>query len=191
MKYMDDINDFSDEALVQQSIIDVIKKTNKSVFNKSKQERELEGMGSTLVLALFQQPHTIHIANVGDSRAYLLRNGSLTLLTEDHSITASMTRDGTITESEAEDHPFKHHLTRSIGTAQKVEAFTDFFYVKPHDKILLCSDGLWDVLSDEEIRDSLKMNCPPEETCKNLINIAKKRKSKDNISSIVLSVSTP
>lgn len=195
MKCIDDINDLefnesSNETKIQQTIDDAIKKTNESVFNKSRQQSNLQGMGTTLVLALFQQPNTIHIANVGDSRAYLLRNNTLELLTEDHSITASMARDGTITELEAENHPFRHHLTRSIGTSEKVEAFTDFFQVKPNDKILLCSDGLWDVLSDEEICDSLKMNCPPEETCKNLINKAKKRKSKDNISSIVLSVST-
>ncbi|HMA83290.1 MAG TPA: protein phosphatase 2C domain-containing protein, partial [Candidatus Thermoplasmatota archaeon] len=126
----------TDDVQIEQFILDVISKTNETVYKESLHNRRLEGMGTTLVLAFFQKPETMHIANVGDSRAYLLRKGSLQLLTEDHSVTASLLRDGTITKIEAETHPYRHHLTRSIGTSNEIQPFTTFFNVSSGDKLL-------------------------------------------------------
>jgi len=175
-----------DELQIQQRVHDAINSTNNTVFKKSLQKIAYEGMGTTLVLALFQKPNTIHIANVGDSRAYLFRNDKLKLLTKDHSITATMVRNGVITKVEAETHPFRHQLTRSIGTSNRIEAFTNFFHVFPDDKILLCSDGLWDALKDEEITEILQRHTSPKKICEDLIAKANERKSKDNISSLVI-----
>lgn len=184
-----EFNKNSDEIQVQQIIHDAIVKTNETVFKKSLQKIEFKGMGTTLVLALFQKPNTIHIANVGDSRAYLFRNGKLKMLTEDHSITATMLRDGIITKFEAKKHPYCHHLTRSIGTSNNIKAFTSFFNIIPGDIILLCSDGLWDVLSDKEITGLLQKHTSPKKICEDLIARANELNSSDNISSIVIMVS--
>lgn len=191
IKTLDDskINKYADEMHVQKIISDAIKKTNETVFNEALKDKDFEGMGTTLVLALFQKPHTMHIANVGDSRAYLLRNEQLNLLTEDHSITATMVREGTISQNEANKHPYRHHLTRSIGTTNQVEVFTNFFHVFPEDKILLCTDGLWDVLADEKIKELLQKHSNPEKICNTLLFEAKKLQSNDNISSIAITVS--
>jgi len=184
-----EFNKNSDEIQVQQIIHDAIVKTNETVFKKSLQKIEFKGMGTTLVLALFQKPNTIHVANVGDSRAYLFRNGKLEMLTEDHSVTATMLRDGIITKSEAKKHHYRHHLTRSIGTSNNTKVFTSFFNIIPGDKILLCSDGLWDVLSDKEITGLLQKHTSPKKICEDLIAKANEMDSSDNISSIVIMVS--
>jgi protein phosphatase len=183
-----EFDEHTDEKKVQQIINDAVIKTNENVFKKSLQNKEFEGMGTTLVLALFQQPETIHIANVGDSRAYLLRNGKLEIITEDHSVVAAMLRDGIITKSEAKTHPFRHQLSRSIGTSKNINTFANFFKVIPEDKILLCSDGLWDVLSDEEIKNILQNHVSPKKICEDFIRKANEYNSPDNISCIVLMV---
>jgi len=174
---------------IQKIICDAINKTNEFVFEKSQTNPKLNGMGTTIVLASFQRPNIMHIANVGDSRAYLLRNNILTILTEDHSVTATMLRNGTITPTEAKIHPYRHHLTKSIGTSDKVKAYTYFFTLAPEDKILLCSDGLWNVLSDKKIVELLQKQISPEKICKKLIDKANDLQSMDNISSIVITVS--
>jgi len=179
-------NKQNNEIQHQQLIKDAISKTNEIVFKKSNQKIEYNGMGTTLVLALYQKPNTIHIANVGDSRAYLLRKGKLDLLTQDHSVTGSMLREGIITKLEVDNHPYRHHITRSIGTSKNIEAYASFFNVFPEDIILLCSDGLWEVISDEEIIISLQKNNSLKKICENLKAKAIEQKSSDNISSIVL-----
>lgn len=191
--FFDAINEKSIESnkefQVQEIIQDSIIKTNETVYQESLHNRRLEGMGTTLVLAFFQKPETMHIANVGDSRAYLLRKGSLQLLTEDHSVTASLLRDGTITKIEAETHPYRHHLTRSIGTSNEIQPYSTYFNLVPGDKLLLCSDGLWNVLSDEELITLLQKNDDSKKICNLLIKRANELQSKDNVSSIVISIS--
>lgn len=182
-------NDLQDELYLKQIIQENISKTNEIIFEKSVDHIEYKGMGTTLVLALFQTPNTIHIANVGDSRAYLFRDNSLDLLTEDHTVTAAMLRDKTITASEVETHPYRHHLTRSMGTSKTINAFSSFFQIVPNDRILLCSDGLWNVLSEKEIIDSFQKHSHSERICNDLIKKAKEKQSKDNISCIVIKVS--
>lgn len=175
-------------AKIQEIIHDSIIKTNETVYQESVNNRRLEGMGTTIVLAFFQKPETMHIANVGDSRAYLLRDDTLNLLTEDHSVTASLLRDGTISKVEAKTHPYRHHLTRSIGTSNKIKPFTTFFNVSIGDKLLLCSDGLWNVLSDKDIIALLQKNVTSKKICNLLTKRANELQSKDNVSSIVIGI---
>jgi len=178
-----------DDKNYQEIIKNAINKTNEIVYKESLKKNELNGMGTTIVLALYQKPNIIHIANVGDSRAYLFRNGKLDLLTRDHSVTASMLRDGTIKKEEAYNHPYRHHLTQSIGTNDKLNVYTNFIEIIPEDKILLCSDGLWDVLTDKQIVDIIKKNNSPKKICQDLISQANNLKSQDNISSIIINIS--
>lgn len=177
------------ELQIQKNIIEGIKQTNQLIYQSSTQKTAWNGMGTTIVLAFFQKPNTIHIANVGDSRADLIRNGKLKRITEDHSITASLVRDGTITPTEAKTHPYRHHLTRSMGTSNTVKPYITHFQIRPNDKILLCSDGLWDVLSEKEINDVIQHNPDPKTSCKTLIKKAKKKQSTDNISCLIITIS--
>jgi len=192
MKFIISINqqifDKNNIINVQKIIQDAIIKTNEIIFKKSIQNIEFNGMGTTLVLASYQKPNTFHIANVGDSRAYLFRKGKLELLTQDHTIPQSMLRNGTITKEEVDNHPYRHCLTRSIGTSSKVRVYCNYFKVFPEDKILLCSDGLWDVLSEEQIVFLLKKNTSTRNICKNLVKKANEQKSNDNITSILIRV---
>lgn len=179
---------FQNALHVQQIIQEAIDKTNQTLFEKSSESIEFKGMGTTLVLALFQEPDTMHIANVGDSRAYLFRDETIELLTEDHTVTAAMVRDKMITSNEAKTHPYRHHLTRSVGTSNDLKAFSHSFQLDIEDRILLCSDGLYNVLSKGDIIDSLQKNTDPKTICKDLIAKANKKESKDNISCIVIIV---
>lgn len=178
----------SDNNKIQDAIKHSIIKTNELVYQQSLNDQRLEGMGTTIVLAFFKKPGTMHIANVGDSRAYLLRDDKLKLLTEDHSVTASLLRDGTISKVEAKTHPYRHHLTRSIGTSNEIQPFATFFNVSPGDKLLLCSDGLWNVLSDEDIIALLQKNVDSKKICYLLTKRANELQSKDNVSSIVIDI---
>ena len=177
-----------DTELMQQLVLETIHQTNELIYHESTLYREFEGMGTTVVLTFFQPPNTMHIANVGDSRAYLFRMKKLEMLTEDHTVTASMLRDGTIKASEAKHHPYQHYLSQSIGTSKNVKPFSSFFHLLPDDTILLCTDGLWNALSDDEITKILQKQPVPKKACRALINAALDHNSQDNISCILIQV---
>ncbi len=141
-----------------------------------------------VVLALFQPPHTIHIANVGDSKAYLFRNNNLHILTEDHSVTATMIREKIITIEDALHHPYQSHLTHSIGTNQNDFFFYDNIKLNDKDLLLLCSDGLWNMISNHDIINILKGNENSEIKCQQLINRANELGGNDNITTIIINI---
>jgi len=174
---------------IERYIQEAIQKTNDTVLKESRQHVAYQGMGTTLVLAIYQPPHTIHIANIGDSRGYLYRKDRLTQLTQDHSVTAKLLRNGTITQTEAKKHPYRHHLSQSIGTSENIHPYINAIIVQEGDSLLLCSDGLWNVLSDDEIKKTLQTKKSPKITCNQLIEKAKAFDSKDNISSIIINIS--
>jgi protein phosphatase len=122
---------------------------NHAVYEASQEDVEYEGMGTTMV-ACTLQGDTLYVANIGDSRLYLLRD-ELEQITTDHSLVEEMVKNGNITESEARIHPQKNIITRALGIDTQVQA--DYFelQVKPSDVILLCSDGLTNMLEDDVI----------------------------------------
>jgi len=185
-----DFEEITDEIDVQEMIHTAIIKTNDIIYKESLQKIEYNGMGTTLVLALFQRPNKIHIANIGDSRAYRIRNEMIELLTQDHTITANLLRDGTITQIEAKNHPYRHYLSQSIGTSKDIKAYTKSVSIRSGDIILLCSDGLWNVLTNEEMITIFKKYSSAKKICKALIARAKELHSIDNISCIVITIST-
>ncbi len=187
--YKKDKFEMYDKHQVEQILLDTIIKVNKKVYQKSMGDVHLQGMGTTIVVALHQKPNVIHIANVGDSRAYLFRKDHLKLLSEDHSVTGSLLKNGTITQNEARNHPYRHHLTRSIGNSDKVYPFTHYIKIKSGDKILLCSDGLWNVLSTIDMVDTLQKDYSCKQMCLELNKKAIELHSEDNITSIVIIVS--
>ena len=186
--YKKDKLEMYDKHQVEQILLDTITKVNKKVYQKSMEDVHLRGMGTTLVVALHQKPNVIYIANVGDSRAYLFRKDHLKLLSEDHSVTGGLLQNGTITSNEAKNHPYRHHLTRSIGNSEKVFPFTRFINVESGDKILLCSDGLWNVLLANDMIDTLQKDYSCKQMCQELNKKANELQSEDNITSIVIIV---
>lgn len=148
---------------------------------------ECKGMGTTVVAAVFTARH-VHIAHMGDSRAYLLRGGRMRRLTEDHSIVALLLRQGEITPQEAESHPARGRLSRFAGMEGDVPAVTITIDLEAGDRILLCTDGVWGGLSDAKIREILVQDNTPEVTCGNLIEAGKEAGGQDNLTAVVVDV---
>ncbi|MCB9713897.1 MAG: cyclic nucleotide-binding domain-containing protein [Myxococcales bacterium] len=159
------------------------------IFQKARREPEKRGMGTTLVVLLFIGARGF-IAYVGDSRIYLLRGGIVYQLTEDHSLRNELIRMGKITADEFESSPYanlKNAMTRAVGVYESVEVDTLDFDVIPGDSFLLCSDGLYEYLSDDDIANAIGL---PEirDVPGLLIDVANKRGGKDNITAVVVQV---
>jgi protein phosphatase len=174
------INDLSNEML------NAINEANNSVFEKSKEKKEYRKMGSTLVLALWSEPDNLFVANVGDARAYIFRKNNLELISKDHSVVRNMINKGEITVENARKHPYRNMITQAIGLEPEIKPYSTKKRIKDGDIILLCSDGLWDMLTDEEIKKYLSKNLEPKELCKKLINAANNAGGVDNITVLVL-----
>lgn len=172
-------------ALIKESVLRV----NAEILGKSRENILLKGMGTTVVLALLDNAK-FHIANVGDSRAYLIRNNKIKQLTEDHSKVAELVKWGIITKEEARVHPERNILTRALGMA-KVDADIKTINIKVGDYMLLCTDGLTDMLMDEEIRGIIvSPDGSLDEKCRKLINQANAKGGRDNITAVLISWSS-
>jgi len=145
-------------------------------------------MGTTLVTALVYRDSDAFVANVGDSRGYLLRGGSLQQVTRDHSLVAYLVQMGELTREQARTHPSGNILVRSVGSTDDVEI--DVFHVplQRDDALLLCSDGLWSELPDEEIQEIIVGNPDPKKACEALVARANEAGGKDNITCVVVVV---
>lgn len=160
---------------------------NEAIFMKACQDSDCLGMGTTLVAALISGKEA-YLINIGDSRAYHISQGRITQITRDHSLVADMIMRGDITAQEARIHPGKNLITRAVGTETDVES--DFFVEKlaSGDIILLCSDGLTNVLTDEEILDKLYEASAADEACRLLLKLAKARGAPDNVTAVIVEI---
>ena len=158
---------------------------NEEILEKSTEDPNYEGMGTTLVACTIAG-NLIKVANVGDSRLYLLREHKITQITEDHSLVQEMVRLGKIDLENARNHPKKNIITKAVGVMPEVEA--DYFDVplQKGDEILLCSDGLSNMLEDEEIRMIMETARDITEQAEALVRAANNNGGKDNISVIVI-----
>ncbi|MBZ5571472.1 MAG: Stp1/IreP family PP2C-type Ser/Thr phosphatase [Acidobacteriia bacterium] len=152
------------------------------------QHPELRGMGTTATAVVVLAKH-LYYAHIGDSRLYLLRGGETARVTHDHSYVSRLVENGTITEEEAEVHPQRHVLTAALGVGLEVspDAPENPVDLKSGDALVLCSDGLWGMLSEAEIREGVT-NRGAEEACRALVALAKKRGGPDNITVLLLRV---
>jgi protein phosphatase len=165
-----------------------VNEANTRVYETQMQKSEYRGMGSTLTVLAFSDSR-YHIAQVGDSRAYLLRNGTFNQLTRDHSVVWPLYENGILTKEDISRHPQKNLITRSIGTYPQVEADLQDDSVKEGDRFLLCSDGLTDVLSDPEIAKILSMDGKSaQDLTELLIDAANDAGGPDNITAIVVQI---
>ena len=160
---------------------------NHRIFEESAVNTELTGMGSTMVAAMIADGEAT-ISNVGDSRAYLIRNGDLRQLTHDHSWKAEQLRFNNMSEEDIEQSPFKHTITRSLGFQSDVEI--DIFQIKLQDKdyLLLCSDGLYESLTDDLTVKIFQSKKKPEKITQKLVKAANQRSGHDNITAVVAQV---
>ena len=154
-----------------------------------KHSEEAADMGSTLTLAVVEGARAT-VAHVGDSRAYLWREGELQQLTDDHSVPGALLRQGKITPAEARDHPHRHVLYRCVGLKPGLEV--DIFpplALRPGDALLLCSDGLWDMLgSTERLASFLTPQTSPSDTCQRMVDAANEAGGEDNITVVLVRV---
>jgi len=184
--------DFSGDELESETIEDKINQSIQNAHNAivelSEQNPGLQGMGTTIVLTYWQSPNLLYVANIGDSRAYLLCNQKLELLTQDHSIVAQLVQQGKITPEEARVHRSRNIVTQSIGIELGMGCYQRHLVLKEGDTIILCSDGLWDMLPDRIIEEIALKENTAQELCYSLIEAAKKAGGKDNITVIVILV---
>jgi len=163
-----------------------IKLAGKRIFEKADSDMSLHGMGTTVVSTLFRDGKA-YIANVGDSRCYRIRNDEINQITKDHSLVAEQMRAGILSPDDARIQRFKNIITRSVGFQEEVDADVEIRVAKESDIYLLCSDGLSNMLSDEEIRDVIISN-EIEYACNRLIDLANERGGEDNITLILMKV---
>lgn len=168
------------------SLVTQVEEANRAVFERSQADRNVAGMGTTLTAALVDGGQ-VQLAHVGDSRAYLFRNHDLTLLTEDHTLVHRMVIAGEITEAEAEVHPHRSILTRALGVDGRVQVDESSVEVAPGDRILLCTDGLTGMASEEQIRTILDSTPGDAQgAVERLITAANRAGGVDNITAVVL-----
>ncbi|MDF2485931.1 MAG: hypothetical protein K0R46_2099 [Herbinix sp.] len=163
-----------------------IRETNIALRNKAQEQTELEGMGTTLVTATIFDKE-MYVANVGDSRLYVIGK-EIKQVTEDHSLVEAMVKTGELNRCEARVHPNKNIITRAIGANITVEP--DFFEVNLEvgDTVLMCSDGLTNMLEDETIERIIRENEDPEVAAETLVKCANENGGKDNIAIIIIKV---
>jgi serine/threonine protein phosphatase PrpC len=176
--------------LVEDQLINAIKQANKGIISYGERQPSARGLGCTVTTALLQDDRA-YIANVGNSRTYLLRNGELKALTKDHSLVAKLVEAKQIEPEEVYAHPQRHDLYRSLGAGHKtveVDVFQE--PMQAGDTLLLCSDGLWEMVRDQEIKKVLSEESDPQKICNKLIAMANENGGEDNITAIVVQVST-
>lgn len=162
---------------------EAIEFSNKKIYNLSQTKDSLRGMGTTITACLISGGK-MAVANVGDSRCYISNNNSIRQITKDHSLVQELLDAGTITEEEAYVHPNKNIITRALGTYHTVEADTCLIDLKDVHKVMLCTDGLSNSLTDEEMYDIIANNSS-EAACYKLVELSKQRGGRDNITVII------
>lgn len=173
------------DAESKQEIMRICCRTaNTRVYELSQSNPEYHGMGTTLVAALILS-HEIYVVNVGDSRCYIWSENKLTQITSDHSLVQALVDCGDITREEARTHPKKNLITRALGIDDSIRC--DVFRTDRNtgDKLLLCSDGLSNVVTDEVMQKELELLVSPEDTARTLLSLAVEQGAPDNVTVIL------
>ena len=170
-----------DGASGEQRVAALIEEANRRVFRRASEDREASGMGTTMTVALVEEDQ-VAIGHVGDSRAYLIRDGRLEQLTDDHSLVAELVRSGKLTPEEAEIHPQRSVITRAVGTEPDVDVDTFSIEGTAGDLFLICSDGLTDMVDEATILEAVEGNRNDlKAAAKALVNAANRGGGEDNI----------
>lgn len=176
---------WENETAATDDLKQAILRANRRIRGMAASDRKLNGMGTTLV-ALLQDGDMVHVANVGDSRGYLLRQGELSQVTVDHSLVQELVDDGRLSPEDAERHPQRSVITRALGIDPEVEFDLFTYKLQVGDRLLLCSDGLSDVVEPTQIRNVLLRVRSPQKAARQLITVANEQGGPDNITVIVV-----
>lgn len=188
-RWKDGLPDFEDREAVQEWLVDAVANANQSVFTAASQDESVQNMGTTIVAAVQTEANTLQIAHVGDSRAYLIRDGVTTVLTQDHSVVMEMVLKGQLTPEQFKNSPFRHYLTRCVGHSGKVEIDRTPVELHPDDLIILSTDGLSAVLDEEAIFNELKGLDTPKEICEALLKSTLDGGAPDNVTIVAVKYS--
>jgi PPM family protein phosphatase len=176
---------FQDADAAIEALRNAVVEANETVSKLADDRPEYRGMGTTLTVAMVEG-RRVHIAHVGDSRAYLLREGQLEQITDDHTLVQHLVNEGQISRQEAQTHPQRSIITRAIGVSPDVEVDTMTFDLRTGDQLLLCSDGLTGVVADQELAERLVAEDDAEETVQDLVDRANAGGGPDNITVVLL-----
>lgn len=180
-------NQDMDQDRLDQMLYSAVKLTNFTVHDQAQQFEDFTGMGTTLVAVLVHGKQ-VSIVNVGDSRTYAINGKGVVQLTEDHSLVQLMVRNGELTREQARTYPGKNLITRAIGTEPVVEP--DIFHYKADrgDYLLLCTDGLSNVIDEQEMLFEVIHGDDQQQCCQNLLDIAKSRGAPDNVTCALICI---
>jgi PPM family protein phosphatase len=178
---------FPDASEAVAALREAVVAANAQVSKMAADEPSYRGMGTTLTATMIEG-RRVHIAHVGDSRAYLLRGGHFSQLTDDHTLVQHLVDEGQITREEAATHPQRSIITRAIGVSREVDVDSMSLDLEPGDQLLLCSDGLTGVVEDEVIESELTPEVDPEEALDRLVERANAAGGPDNITIVILRV---
>ncbi len=169
------------ESEMKQSLL----AANQKILEMAEENEAYRGMGCTVVTALIFED-ALHLCHVGDARAYVCSAAGIQLLTTDHSKVMSLVEAGQMTLEEARTSPLKSELSQAIGSPVPIAPDYTYYLLKDMDKVLLCSDGLWDMLSDEEIYEIVRHKKPAKTLCEELVTMANDAGGHDNITVVVI-----
>ena len=176
---------WENETAATDDLKQAILRANRRIREMAAGDRKLLGMGTTLV-ALLEDGDMVHVANVGDSRGYLLRQGELSQVTVDHSLVQELVDDGRLSPEDAERHPQRSVITRALGIDPEVEFDLFTYKLQIGDRLLLCSDGLSDVVEPSQIRNVLLRVRNSHQAARKLVTVANEQGGPDNITVIVV-----
>ena len=161
-----------------------VREANGRLYRQQLEDQSLSGMGTTLTV-LWMSDHFAYIGHVGDSRVYLIRDGQFRQVTEDHSLVAELYRLGQLTREQAANHPMRNVITRAVGTEEQIEVDLMIEERRKGDLWLICSDGLYGMVSDEQIEAVLSAHTP-KKAADLLLEMAMQAGGRDNISLVIL-----
>jgi len=193
--YRESMDASADETSVNGEEVDVIRRrlvqaiqaANSAVFEAASENEIYHGMGTTIVSGYFTGDG-VYIAHIGDSRAYRLRDGEFEQQTRDHSLANEYVRMGILSDEDLEFFPYKNVITRACGLSEQVEVACSYQTVEPGDVYLLCTDGLTDMVPNDEVKAILESGEPVDEICQTLVARANENGGEDNVTVVVARV---
>lgn len=176
----------NDEATAEKWFADQVQQINDQVIDTSRKNENYQGMGTTMVAAIFFSDHQkVVIANIGDSRGYIMHQNMLTQVTTDHSLVNELVKNGDLTEQEAAASPQNNIITRAIGISADAQIDVNIFTFAPGDQLLMCSDGLSKTVDKQVMAQVLNSSALPSEKCQTLVAKANAAGGPDNITVLI------
>jgi serine/threonine protein phosphatase PrpC len=178
----------SDRDKVEENLRGAVMEAHGWLLRMIEANPEYEGMGSTIAIS-FIHDNVLHTCHVGDSRVYVINSWGITQITKDHSAVGELVRTGEMTKEEARQSPLKNQITQAIGVLLDIEPeYNRTYTLNEGDVVLLCSDGLWEMLPDEEIQAIVLEGKPMGETCSKLVHQANEAGGNDNITVVLIEI---